>query len=408
MSRRTAITGLGIVSCLGSSLDSVSDALRRGQSGIVVDPERVERGFFSPLTGAIANWDGGNARLSRKHRKSMHQPAAYAAVACLDAVADSGLDHDRLRAFDCGVIVGNDSTAAPSVDVAARTLEAGETRGIGSGAIFQVMNSTVTMNLSTLFGTQGANWTLSAACASGAHAIGQAHMLIGSGAQTVMLCGGAQEINWQAMAAFDALGAFSRRLNEPARASRPFDADRDGLIPSGGAAMLVLEDWQHARDRGARIYAEVLSFAFTSNGDHLSKPTVAGPRRCMEMALAGAQLRPDQIDYVNAHATSTPVGDRMEGRALLDVFGETGGPLVSSTKSMTGHECWMSGASEVLYSTLMMRDGFIAGTRNLERLDAELARLNVIASSQSGGPSTVLSNSFGFGGTNSALVIRGA
>ena len=404
--RRTAITGLGVVSCLGSDLDTVADGLRAGRSGIGVDPNRVERGFFSPLTGQLEGWDGGRRRLSRKLRRSMHEPALYGAVAALDAIEDAGLDRARLKAWDVGVIVGNDSTVAPSADSVARTRQAGETRGLGSGAIFQIMNSTVTMNLSTMLGTRGANWTLSAACASGGHAIGQAAMLIASGQQEIVLAGGAQELNWESMAAFDALGAFSRRLDAPAAACRPFDRDRDGLVPSGGAAILVLESLEAAQKRGARIYAEIVSYAFSSNGDHLSCPNVEGPAWCIQRALNLAQVRTDEIDYINAHATSTPAGDGREGRALLEVFGAEG-PPVSSTKSMTGHECWMSGASEVVYSLLMMRDGFVAPNINLETLDPELAGLNVADTTLARPLRTVLSNSFGFGGTNSALVLRG-
>ncbi len=404
--RRTAITGIGLVSCIGSDLDVVSAALRDGRCGLAVDPQRRELGFYSALTGHIPDWDGGRKRLNRKLRKSMHDPALFAAVAALDAVADSGLDPDRLRQWDVGVVVGNDSTAAPSAAAARQTLEAGETRGLGSGAIFQVMNSTVTMNLSTMLGTRGANWTMSAACASGAHAIGQAAMLIESGAQEIVIAGGAQEIGWQAMAPFDALGAFTR-ATDPARASRPFDAGRDGLVPSGGAAILIMEDLDAATRRGAHVYAEVLSYAFSSNGAHLSAPTVEGPAYCITRALKQAGLRASDIDYINAHATSTPVGDLLEGRALLQVFGADG-PPVSSTKGITGHECWMSGASEIVYSTLMMRDRFLAANHNLDTLEPELAGLNVLGQTADTAVSTVLSNSFGFGGTNCALIIRGA
>ncbi len=403
--RRIAITGMGIVSCVGSELDAVSAALRTGKRGLVHDPRRVELGFQSSLTGRLADWDGGT-RLSRKHRKSMHEPALYAAVSALDAIEDAGLDPERLQRWDVGVIVGNDSTVAPSADVAAKTRASGSTRGLGSGAIFQVMNSTATMNLSTILGTRGANWTVSAACASGAHAVGQAAMLIGSGAQEIVLAGGAQELSWEAMAAFDALGAFTGR-SDPQTACRPFDADRDGLVPSGGAAILVLEELDAAIRRGARIYGEVVSYAFSSNGAHLSAPTVAGPVYCMSRALKQAGLRASDIDYINAHATSTPVGDLLEGRAILEVFGRDG-PPVSSTKAMTGHECWMSGASELVYSVLMMRDHFLAPNCNLDRLDPELAGLNVVSEPTSASPATVLSNSFGFGGTNSALIVQAA
>jgi 3-oxoacyl-[acyl-carrier-protein] synthase-1 len=401
--RRTVVTGMGIVSCLGCDLDSVSRSLRRGESGIVIDPEREKLGFSSSLTGKLKGWNG-EARLDRKARKSMGEPALYAMVAALDAIRDAGLPESRLQREDVGVIIGNDSTVAPSAQVAAKVREASYTGALGSGAIFQVMGSTATMNMSTLLGTRGANWTLAAACASGAHALGQGFMLIGSGMQEIVIAGGAQEINWESMAAFDALKAFSAS-KDPATASKPFSKSRDGLVPSGGAAVLILESYEHASKRGARIYGEIAAYAFSSNGDHLSCPNIAGPVYAMRRALEMARYAPSDIDYVNAHATSTPVGDLMEGRALLEIFGKNG-PPVSSTKSITGHECWMSGASEVLYSLLMMRDGFIAGNANLGELDPELEGLAVTPRTLESRPRTFLSNSFGFGGTNSALIVR--
>jgi 3-oxoacyl-[acyl-carrier-protein] synthase-1 len=267
------------------------------------------------------------------------------------------------------------------------------------------MNSTVSMNLSTLLGTRGANWTVSGACASGAHALGQAMWLIQSGAQEIVIAGAAQELSWESMAAFDALHAFSRNIEQPDRASRPFDQERDGLVPSGGAAILVLESAEHADKRGARRYGELVAYAFSSNGDHLSHPNAEGPAYCMQHALRQARLSPADIDYINAHATSTVPGDLSEGQAILKVFGADG-PVVSSTKSMTGHECWMSGASEMVYSLLMIRNGFIAPNRNLERLDPALVGLNVSDQAVDLRPRHVMSNSFGFGGTNSALIVR--
>ena len=403
--RRAVVTGLGVVSALGRTTAEVSAALRAGESGVVSDPERTALGFSSSLTARLRGWDGGRSGLNRKARKSMGEAALYAAVAAQDAIADAGLDPARLRRDDVGVIVGNDSTVAASADTVARLRDAGYTGALGSGAIFQLMNSTVTMNLAVLFGIRGASWTMSAACASGAHSLGQAQLLIGSGQQEIVLAGGAQELNWHSMAAFDALRAFASEGGDPTRASRPFSADRDGLVPSGGAAMLVIESESHARNRGATIYGYIAGYAFSSNGNHLTEPTVDGPVRCMRKALHQAGLGPTEVDYINAHATATPVGDLVEGRALLEVFGADG-PPVSSTKSLTGHECWMSGASEVLYSLLMMRDGFLAPNANLTRLDPELAGLNVIPETVVARPSAVLSNAFGFGGTNSSLVVR--
>ncbi len=395
---------MGAVSCLGTRLDDVSASLRAGRSGIVRDPERVELGFRSPLTGAIQGYDP-RAYANRKQAKTMGQPALYAVGAAVEAVRDARIPEDGLKDPNVGIIVGNDSCALPVVEAVDSVRAEKTTRLIGSGSILQVMNSTVTMNLATFFGIRGASWTLSGACASGAHAIGQGLMLIRSGLQHTVLCGGAQEINWQGMASFDALGAFAKDEGDPTTAVRPFAKSRRGLVPSGGAAMLVLERLDRAVERGAPIYAEVLSYAFSSDGDHLTVPNGEGAARAIRNALFQAQKSPSEIEYVNAHATSTPAGDLAEGRAILGVFGPKT-PPVSSTKSMTGHECWMAGASEIVYSLLMMRDGFIAPNINLDELDPELRGLDVVATTRDTRPRLVLSNSFGFGGTNAAIVVQ--
>lgn len=275
---------------------------------------------------------------------------------------------------------------------------------LGSGAIFQSMNSTVTMNLSTIFKLKGINFTISAACASGSHALGMGYHFIRHGMQEMVLCGGAQEINAYSMGSFDALSAFSVRIDEPTKASRPFDKNRDGLVPSGGAATLILEEYEHAIKRGAPILAEVVGYGFSSNGSHISQPTNEGSYRAMSMALRDAQLTPEQIDYINAHATSTPLGDGFEAMAINKLFGDQ--TPVSSTKSMTGHECWMAGASEIVYSVLMMHHDFIAPNINFEEPDEQSAGINVINKKTEKNVNYILSNSFGFGGTNSALVIK--
>jgi len=318
MSMRVAITGMGAVSCLGLDLDSISQSLQAGRSGIGVDPERVEMGFRSPLTGIIRGYDP-RAYVNRKQMKTMGQPAQYAVGAAMNAVADARLGPDAFRDPGAGVIVGNDSCALPVVEAVDSVREHKETRLIGSGNIIQVMNSTVTMNLATVFGVRGAAWTVSGACASGAHAIGQAYLLIKAGLQDLVMCGGAQEINWPGMASFDALGAFAKHDGEPARASRPFDQHRTGLVPSGGAAMLVVERLDRAIERNAHIYAEIVGYAFSSDGDHLTQPDGDGAVRAMEGALRQGRHSPGEVEYVNAHATGTPVGDRVEGSSLLKV-----------------------------------------------------------------------------------------
>lgn len=402
MSMRVVVTGMGVVSCLGNSRDSVAQSLRAGRSGIVVDPQRVEHGFRSPLTGQVHDYDP-RRYVSKKQLRTMGQPAQYAIGAAIDAVQDAQLSETMLHDPGAGIIVGNDSCALPVVEAVESVREHGETHFIGTGNIIQVMNSTVSMNLATYFGTQGAAWTLSAACASGAHALGQGFMLIKSGLQDVMLCGGAQEINWQGMCSFDALGAFAKNEGDPQTASRPFSKDRTGLVPSGGAAMLVLERMDRAMERNAKIYAEIKGYAFSSDGEHLTNPGGSGAQRAMRRALEQAKLLPSEVEYINAHATGTPVGDVVEGRSILNVFGPKT-PPVSSTKSMTGHECWMAGASEAVYSLLMMRDGFMAPNINLGTLDPELDGLRVLKQTLEERPRTILSNSFGFGGTNASLV----
>ena len=276
---------------------------------------------------------------------------------------------------------------------------------LGYGLIFQSMNSTVNMNLSTIFHLRGVNFTVSSACASGSHSIGLGFMMIKQGLQDMVLCGGAQETNYYSMASFDALGAFSVRMDEPTKASRPFDRDRDGLIPSGGAASLVLEDYEHAKARGANILAEVVGYGFSSNGGGISQPSDEGSVIAMTRALKCADMEVDDIDYINAHATSTHQGDMYEAIALNRMFGGKHA-LISSTKSMTGHECWMAGASEAVYSILMMQHNFVAPNINFENPDEHSEKMNLATTTVDTEVNTVLSNSFGFGGTNSALVIK--
>jgi len=295
--------------------------------------------------------------------------------------------------------------AKPSFEQAEITARRKNTAALHSGMVFRSMNSTITMNLNAMLGTKGASWTLSGACASGSHAVGQAADLIASGRQRIMICGGAQEITWESVCSFDALGAFSMREDDPARASRPFDRERDGLVPSGGAATLVLEDFEHAKARGATVLAEVLSYAFSSDGGHIAVPNGDGIERCMIDALDRAGTTPPSIDYVCAHGTSTPVGDAVEAEAIDRVFG-TAKPWVSSIKSMAGHEMWMAGAAQVVYSILASKEGFIPGNLNFEQPDKRTRGIRVAPENVRATPEHVLCNSAGFGGTNSCLVLR--
>lgn len=395
---------MGIYSCIGENKEEVADSLYCGRSGIGLDPARKEMGYRSALTGILRKPDLKQA-LNRRQRTMLSEHGAYAYVATVEALAQAGIDADWLKTHEVGILYGNDSSAEAVVHGADVIREKHNTMLVGSGNIFQSMNSTLTMNLSTIFNLRGINFTLSGACASGSHAIGMAYLLIRQGLQDCVLCGGAEEVNLFSMGNFDALGAFSIREDEPTRASRPFDKNRDGLVPSGGGATLVVESYESAVSRGATILAEVVGYGFSSNGEHISVPNVDGPVRSLHMALQDAGMTPDQIGYVNAHATSTPIGDLNEARAIAEVFADSC-PYVTSTKSQTGHEMWMAGASEIIYSTLMMQRDFIAPNLNFEEPDEASCRLNIPAERVDCRFDAFLSNSFGFGGTNSTLIIK--
>ncbi|MBL3656844.1 beta-ketoacyl-[acyl-carrier-protein] synthase family protein [Fulvivirga sediminis] len=402
--KRVVITGIGIYSCIGKNLDEVKDSLYKGKSGIGIDPQRKEMGFRSGLTGILEKPDL-KASLTRRQRIGLADQGEYAYVSTVEAMKQAGMDEDFLASGDVGIIFGNDSSAKPCIEAVDTLRLKNDTALIGSGSIFQSMNSTVTMNLSTIFKLKGINLTVSAACASGSHSIGLAYMMIKSGLQERIICGGAQEVNYQSMGSFDGLGTFSVKESEPHKASKPFDKNRDGLIPSGGAATVIIESLESAQARGAKIYGEILGYGFSSNGDHISHPNVDGPTKSLEMSLKQANLKPSDIEYINAHATSTVAGDLNEGQAILNVFGDKQ-PLLSSTKSMTGHEMWMAGASEVVYSLLMMHNSFIAPNINLKDPEDELKSLNFAFDTINKDFNIFLSNSFGFGGTNSSLIIK--
>jgi 3-oxoacyl-[acyl-carrier-protein] synthase-1 len=396
---------MGIYSTIGSNLDEVRESLYHGKSGIGFDPARKEMGFRSGLTGIIER-PQLKGLLDRRQRVGMAQQAEYAYMSTVEALKQANIDQDYLEKIEAGILFGNDSSAVPVIETIDIMREKRDTALVGSGLIFQTMNSTISMNLSVIYKLKGINLTVSAACASGSHAIGIAYYLIRSGLQECIITGGGQEVNLESMGNFDALNAFSVREKEPQKASRPFDRDRDGLVPSGGAATLVLESYESAVKRGAKILAEVIGYGFSSNGDHISVPNLDGPVKALKMALKDADLQAKDIEYINAHATSTPVGDAKEAEALDIVFGGSR-PWISSTKSMTGHEMWMGGASEVIYSILMMQNGFIAPNINFENPDELSAKLKIAEKTIHQDFNIFLSNAFGFGGTNSTLIVRG-
>jgi len=402
--KRVVITGLGIYSCIGKNLDEVRDSLYQGKSGIVLDPVRKEFGYRSGLTGWV-NKPNLKELLDRRSRIMLPEQGEYAYVATLEALKNARLDEDYMHENEIGILFGNDSSAQPVIEATDIMREKKDTMMVGSASVFKTMNSTVTMNLSTIFKLKGVNFTVSAACASGSHAIGLAYLFIKTGLQDCIIAGGAQEINHLSMGNFDALSAFSTFESEPAKASKPFDRNRDGLVPSGGAATVILESLESAQKRGATILGEVIGYGFSSNGEHISNPTVNGPVRSLQMALKDAGLTASEIDYINAHDTSTQAGDASEAKAIHEVFKDKK-PCVSSTKSMTGHECWMAGASEIVYSTLMMQNSFIAPNINFENPDEDSARINIVKTTLEKNIDVILSNSFGFGGTNSSIIVK--
>lgn len=404
MERRVVITGMGIWSCLGTTLNDVSNALYTGKSGIVFSRARKDAGFRSALCASVERPDL-KPFVSRNLRQFMPEEAQYAYMATRAALEHARLDQNYIDRHEVGIIYGNDSVAESTMRSLDNFREYKDTSACGSGAIFQSMNSTVTMNLACLFRLKGINLTSSAACASGSQSVGLAYLLIRDGLQDCIVCGGAQEANLYGVAAFDGIQSFSTREDAPEKASRPFDADRDGLVPGGGAATLIVESYEHALKRGAPILAEIVSWGFSGNGDHISTPNVEGPARSLELCLQHGGVTPQQIGYVNAHATSTRIGDAREAQAIARVFGDYRVP-VTSTKSQTGHEMWMAGASELIYSILMMKNGFIAGNINFERPDENTACLHILPETCEIGFDMFLSNSFGFGGTNSTLIVR--
>ena len=395
MSQRVVITGMGIYSCIGKNKEEVLQSLFDGKSGIGIALDRKEMGYRSSLCGILEK-PNLKGLLDRRQRLCLPEHGQYAYLATLEALNQANIDSEYLLNNEVGILYGNDSSAEAVIEGVDIIREKKKTVLVGSGNIFQSMNSTITMNLSTIFNLRGINFTVSGACASGSHAIGMGYMLIKQGLQECVICGGAEEVNKYSVGNFDALNAFSTREDDPTKASRPFDKNRDGLVPSGGAATVILESYESA---------EVVGYGFSSNGDHISVPNVDGPKRSLQMAIRDAQIDLKDIKYVNAHATSTPIGDLNEAKAIAEVFGEHK-PYVASTKSFTGHEMWMAGASEVVYSVLMMQNNFIAANLNFEEPDEASANINIPAQRVDMEFDAFLSNSFGFGGTNSTLIIK--
>ena len=407
--RTVVITGLGIISSIGLNRAEVTRSLREGTSGIILLEERKKLGFRSGLSGTIRGFSVP-AGLGRRYRKTLPEFGLWAWDGVRQCLEQAAMPMEQLAGDPrTGLIIGNDSSVVTGVDQCDILRREGETKPIGSGHIFRLLTSTVSLNLCTRLQLHGSSWTVSGACASGAMAIGQAAELIATRRQDRIICGACQEISWQSMCSFDALGAFSTLEEQPHQASRPFDTGRDGLVPSGGAALLFLESLESAQQRGATILGEVRGYGCSSDGHHISIPTGFGLERAMVQAMAEAKITPAEIDLVMAHATSTPTGDKKEAQALQRLFGSRhkgNRPAIAVTKSLTGHEFWMAGASQVVYSLLMSRAGFVAGHPNLDTPDTCVKGLSIPRTSRPLSPTTILCNAAGFGGVNGALVIR--
>ena len=401
--RRVAITGMGITSCLGNDLDTVSRALREGRSGIRTLPDSVERGLRSQIGGAVdIDLD---AAIDRKLKRFMSDAAAYSYIALRDAIADAGLSDAQVSNPRTGLIAGSGGGSSRWQVETADILRDRGVRKVGPYMVPRTMCSTVSANLATAFKIKGLSYSISAACATSAHCIGAGADLIRHGAQDIVFAGGGEDLDWTMTVMFDAMGALSAgRNDEPQKASRPYDAGRDGFVIGSGGGMLVLEDWDHAVARGAHIHAELVGYGVTSDGADMVAPSGEGAVRCMRMALEGVD-RP--VDYLNTHGTSTPLGDIVELNAVREVFGDAVPPL-SSTKALSGHSLGAASVHEAIYSLLMLRDGFIAGSANIDNLDPGAEGFPIARESRDARLDVVMSNSFGFGGTNAALVFARA
>ena len=401
--KRVVVTGMGIVSCLGNDLDSVSEALREGRSGIQAQPTYKEEGLNSHVAGEIQDSEALGEGIDRRHRRFMGQAAYYSCAAMNQAIADAGLEPDIISHPRTGLIAGSGGGSPSNIIDSANTMRERGLRRVGPYRVTQTMNSTVSACLATNFGIRGINYSISSACATSGHCIGNAMEQIQAGRQDVVFAGGGEEVHWTLSMLFDAMGALSCKYNDaPQTASRPYDADRDGFVIAGGGGMLVLEALEHAKARGARIYAELIGYGATSDGVDMVAPSGEGAVACMRQALENCD---GKIDYINTHGTSTPAGDIRELEAIREVFGEDI-PPISSTKSLSGHSLGAASVHEAIYSLLMMRDGFIAASANIDTPDPEARDFPLVTETLEKTPERVLSNSFGFGGTNACLILE--
>lgn len=399
--KRVVITGMGIVSCIGNSLADVLSSLKEGRSGIKKNESYVEHGFRSHVSGSISL--DRSEHIDRKINRFMGDAAAFAYVSMKNAIADAGLSESEVSNERTGIIVGSGGASTASVVESADLIRSKGVKRVGPYRVTQTMGSTASACLATPFKIKGVNYSISSACATSAHCIGNAMELIQLGKQDVVLAGGGEEEHWSLTGLFDAMGALSTKYNEtPSKASRPYDADRDGFVIAGGGGGVIVESLDHALARGAKIYGELVGYGATSDGYDMVAPSGEGAVRCMKQAMQSVD---GKIDYINSHGTSTPVGDIQELKAMKEVFGSNM-PYVASTKSLTGHSLGATGAQEAIYTLLMMNNGFIAGSANIENLDPEAQEGNILQERKDTEINIAMSNSFGFGGTNSTLVFK--
>ena len=399
--KRVVITGLGIVSCIGNDQETVLNSLREGKSGIRTNPSYIEQGFRSTIAGSIEI--DLKERIDRKVLRFMGDAAGFAYVSMEDAIKDSGLSQEQVSNERTGIIMGSGGASTASVVESADIIRERGVKRAGPYRVTQTMGSTASACLATPFKIKGVNYSISSACATSAHCIGNAMELIQLGKQDVVFAGGGEEEHWSLTGLFDAMGALSTKYNDtPEKASRPYDANRDGFVIAGGGGCVVVESLEHAQARGAKIYAELVGYGATSDGYDMVAPSGEGAARCMRQAM---QSIDGQIDYINSHGTSTPVGDLAELKAVKEVFGNDI-PPISSTKSLTGHSLGATGVQEAIYTLLMMRNSFIAGSVNVDTLDPEAVNTPIITESTEAKIDLAMSNSFGFGGTNATLVMK--
>lgn len=400
--RRIVVTGLGIVSSIGNNAKEVVESLKHGKSGIQFCEDYAELGMRSHVAGRVHI--DQDALIDRKKKRFMGDAAAFSYIAMEQALTDAGLDSEEIKTPRVGLITGSGG-GAPAINVSAADIA--RSRGVkrvGPYAVTKTMGSTTSACLSTMFGVQGTSYSISSACSTSAHCIGHAADLIRYGRQDMVFAGGGEEESWEMSILFDAMGAMSSKYNDtPAKASRTYDIDRDGFVIAGGGGMLVLEELEHAQARGAKIYAEIIGFGATSDGYDMVAPSGEGAVRCMQQALEGFE---GKVDYVNTHGTSTPVGDTKELEAIKQVFDSSNMPAISATKSLTGHALGAAGVNEAIFSLLMMDNDFLSASANIDNLDPAAEGLPILREKKDGKVSTVMSNSFGFGGTNASLLFR--